>query len=63
MSVVSFSMFPFSIKTNLTYVLRTMEDRNKEMLCLDRLTLELEEKIKFIVVKKQRNYTKKLNHN
>jgi hypothetical protein len=40
-----------------------MEDRKKGMLCLDDLTLELEEKRKFIVMKKPRSDTNKLNPN
>jgi hypothetical protein len=48
---------------NSSFVLRIMEDRKKGMLCLDHLTLELEEKRKLIVMKKPRNDTKKLNPN
>jgi len=40
-----------------------MEDQKKGMLCLDHLTLELEEERKLIVVKKPRNSIKKLNLN
>jgi len=49
--------------TNSTSVLRTMEDQKKGMLCLDRLTFELEEERKLVVVKKPRNSIKKLNPN
>jgi hypothetical protein len=50
--------------TNSTFVLRIMEDWKKGMLCLDHLTLELEEKKKKLpTMKKPRNDTKKLNPN
>jgi hypothetical protein len=39
----------------------TMEDLKKGTLCLDHFTLELEEERKFIIVKKPKNSTKKLN--
>jgi hypothetical protein len=40
-----------------------MEDWKKGALCVDRLTLELEKERKLIVVRKPKNYTKKLNLN
>jgi hypothetical protein len=40
-----------------------MEDRKKGMLCHDHLMLELEKERKLAIVKKLRNYTKKLNPN
>jgi hypothetical protein len=63
MSVVSLSMFLSSIKTNLASMLRTMEDQKKGMLCLDRLTFELEEERNLTIVIKPINFTKKLNLN
>jgi predicted transcriptional regulator YheO len=49
--------------TYSTFVLRIMEDRKKGMLCLNHLTLELEEEKKLTIMKKPRNDTKKLNQN
>jgi hypothetical protein len=49
--------------TNSTFVLRIMEDRKNGMLCLDHLTLELEEEKKLTIMKKPKNDTKKLNPN
>lgn len=40
-----------------------MEDWKKGTLCLDQLTLELEEEKKLIVVRKLKNSTNKLNPN
>jgi hypothetical protein len=40
-----------------------MEDRKKGALCVDHLTLELEEERKLAVVRKPKKYTKKLNPN
>jgi hypothetical protein len=44
-------------------MLKTMEGRKNGTLCLDRLTLELEEERKLTIVRKPINFTKKLNPN
>jgi hypothetical protein len=49
--------------TNLTYVLKKVEDKKKGALCLDCLTFALEGERKIIVVRKPKNYIKKLNPN
>jgi hypothetical protein len=40
-----------------------MEDWKKGTLCLDHLTLELEEERKLVVIRKPKKITKKLNPN